>query len=143
MCDSHLIRKLILYANKCLNVREQEEVVEWEKRYSPLPFSAILWVARSVRERKPIVNSKNPSVVNTICIIHSATLMRLPQENLNQSKRGDWRRPQPKWNLTLNKWWNWNSCPKLALSASWTHDLIAQSVRASERNSVVVGSNPT
>ena len=27
--------------------------------------------------------SKNPSVVNTICIIHSTTLMRLPQENFN------------------------------------------------------------
>ena len=39
--------------------------------------------------------------------------------------------------------WNWSGCTKLALSASWTHGLIAQSVRASERNSVVVGSNPT
>ena len=38
---------------------------------------------------------------------------------------------------------NWSSCTKLALSASRTHGLIAQSVRASERNSVVVGSNPT
>ena len=45
---------------------------------------------------------------------------------------------QPKWNVTLNK-----LIGKLALSASWTHGLIAQSVRASERNSVVVGSNPT
>ena len=50
---------------------------------------------------------------------------------------------QPKWNMTLNKRWNWSNCTKLALSASWTHGLIAQSVRASERNSVVVGSNPT
>ena len=32
---------------------------------------------------------------------------------------------------------------KLALSVSWTHGLIAQSVRASEQNSVVMGSNPT
>ena len=31
----------------------------------------------------------------------------------------------------------------LAVSASSTHGLIAQLVRASERNSVVVGSNPT
>ena len=29
------------------------------------------------------------------------------------------------------------------LNASWTHGLIAQSVRAAECNSVVVGSNPT
>ena len=50
---------------------------------------------------------------------------------------------QPKWNVTLNKRWNWSSCTKLALSASWTHGLIAQLVRASEPNSVVVGSNPT
>ena len=41
------------------------------------------------------------------------------------------------------KRWNWSSCTKLALRASWIHGLIAQSVRASEWNSVVVGSNPT
>ena len=46
-------------------------------------------------------------------------------------------------NLTLNKWWNWSSCTKLALSASWIHGLIAQSKRASERNSVVVSLSPT
>ena len=34
------------------------------------------------------------------------------------------------------------SCTKLALSESWTHGLIAQSVRASEQSSLVVGSNP-
>ena len=50
---------------------------------------------------------------------------------------------QPKLNVTLNKWRNWSSCTKLALSASWTHGLMAQSVRASGRNSVVVGSNAT
>ena len=50
---------------------------------------------------------------------------------------------QPKWNMTLNKRWNWRSYTKLALSASWTHGLVAQSVRASERNSLVVGPNPT
>ena len=43
----------------------------------------------------------------------------------------------------MNKRWNWNSCNKLALSASWTHGLIAHSVIASGRNSVVVDSNPT
>ena len=32
---------------------------------------------------------------------------------------------------------------KLALSASWTDELIAESLRASERNSVVLGSDPT
>ena len=41
------------------------------------------------------------------------------------------------------KKWNWSSCTKLALSPSSTHVLIAQLVRGSERNSVVVVSNPT
>ena len=36
-----------------------------------------------------IATSKNPSVVNIICTIHSATLMSLPQENFNQNKRSD------------------------------------------------------
>ena len=58
--------------------------------------------------------------------------------NLFQCKRGDWRRQWQKLNLTLNKQWNWSNCTKLALSAIWTH---AQSVRVSERNSVVVSSN--
>ena len=45
---------------------------------------------------------------------------------------------------TLNKkMWNCSSCTKLALSASWTNGFIAHSFRASERNSVVVGSNLT
>ena len=35
ICDSHLTCKV---ANKCLNVRERVEVVEWNKRCSP-PFS--------------------------------------------------------------------------------------------------------
>ena len=39
--------------------------------------------------------------------------------------------------------WNWRSCTNFALSAGWTHGLIAQSVRAAEQNSVGVGSNPT
>ena len=43
---------------------------------------------------------------------------------------------------TSNKRWNWSSCTKLALSASWTHDLITQSVIRSELDSVVLGSIP-
>ena len=62
---------------------------------------------------------------------------------LQLNKRSDWQRQQPKWNMTLNKRRNWSSCTKLALSRSWTHGLITQSVRASKRNSVVVGLNPT
>ena len=71
------------------------------------------------------------------------TLMWLPQETFNSNKRGEWRRQQLKWNVTLNKQWNWSSYTELALSVSWTHGLLAQSVRASEQNSVVVGSNRT
>ena len=44
---------------------------------------------------------------------------------------------------TLNKRWDWSSSTKLALSTTWTPGLTAQSVRASEQNSVVAGSNPT
>ena len=56
---------------------------------------------------------------------------------------------------TLNKRWNWSTCELLALSESrkpkdqsnswthWTHKVKAQTDRAVERNSVVVGSNPT
>ena len=44
---------------------------------------------------------------------------------------------------TLNKRWNWSSCIKLALSASWNHGLRAQSVGAFKRNSLVVTLNPT
>ena len=55
---------------------------------------------------------------------HSTALMWLPQEHFNSNKRGDWKRQYPKWNATLNKRWNWSSCTKLALTASWTHGLI-------------------
>ena len=39
------------------------------------------------------------------------------------------------------KRWNWNRNPKLAVSASQTHGLIAQLVKASEWNPVVLGLN--
>ena len=45
ICDSHLTCKI---ANKCLNVREQVEVVEWNKKWSP-PFPC----CPVSRERKP------------------------------------------------------------------------------------------
>ena len=43
----------------------------------------------------------------------------------------------------LKKSWNWSSCTKLVVSTSWNYDLIAWSVRAPNRNSVVVGPYPT
>ena len=69
---------------------------------------------------------------------HSATLMWFPTENvvIYKGKR-------PKRNVTLNKWRNWSGCKKMVLSASWTHGMIAQSIKECERGSVVVGSIPT
>ena len=46
-------------------------------------------------------------------------------------------------NMTLRKLWNRSSCTKMSLSTIWTHCLTGHSVRASERNSVVMGSNHT
>ena len=56
--------------NKCLNVREQVEVVEGNKRWSPLPSPTALWVV-SVRERKPW-SKKNPkcsALLNQVVIL--------------------------------------------------------------------------
>ena len=43
-----------------------------------------------------------------------------------------------KWNLILNKRWYCRSCTELPFSESLVHDLIAQFVRATKRNWVVV-----
>ena len=48
---------------------------------------------------------------------------------------------QQKLNVTLNKRWNRSSYTKFPMSVSWNHGLIAQTVRVSEQNSVVVGWN--
>ena len=73
----------------------------------------------------------------------SAIPMWLPQENFNEMKFGDWRRQSREWNMTLKKGCYWRSFTKLALRASWTDGPIAQSVKGSERNSMIVGLNPT
>ena len=93
-----------------------------------------------------IATSKNHSVVNTICInsfrynVISCVRLCLKQmwwltKAKTEMKREHWTK---RW-----KRWNWSSCTKLALTGTWTHGLIAHLVRVSERNSVVVGSNPT
>ena len=79
-----------------------------------------------------IATSKNPSVVNTICIdslhYNVITCARLHLT----SKCGDWRRQKTEIKPEhCTKRWNWSSCTKLALRASCSHGLIAQSVRAS------------
>ena len=38
ICDSHVTPKV---ANKCLNVRERVEVVEWNKKNNPMPSPAV------------------------------------------------------------------------------------------------------
>ena len=55
-----------------------------------------------------------------------------------------WRLTKAKTKMKREHWtkkWNSSNYTKGARKASWTHGLIAQSVRAAERNSVVVGSN--
>ena len=57
-----------------------------------------------------------------------------------------WRLRKENTEMKWEHWtkrWNWSSCADLAVRVSWTHGLIAQLVRASERNSVVVSSDPT
>ena len=88
--------------------------------------------------------SQNPSVVNTICINslccrYVVTCARFRLKQMWQLTKAMAKLKHEHW----TKRWNWSSCTKLALSACWTHDLTAQLFRASEWNSVVVGSNPT
>ena len=81
--------------------------------------------------------------VNTICINSFRYTDVITYRNFDLTKVANDKGKQPKWKLTLNKPWNWSNCTKLAVSASRTHGLIAQSVTLSERISVVAGSNPT
>ena len=83
---------------------------------------------------------KNPSVVNSICIMYQVDYFYKVSIKTNVVT-GEGNRQNEIWHLTNR--WNWNSCRKLALSASWTRGLIPQSVRVSERNLEVMGSKPT
>ena len=53
LCDSHLICKV---ANKCLNVRERVQVVEWNKKWSP-PFPCCP-VSRQCPWKKTLMEKK-------------------------------------------------------------------------------------
>ena len=85
-----------------------------------------------------IATSKNPLVVNTIRINSFCyNVITCARFHLKQM----WRLMKAKTEMKREHWTkrpNWSSCTKLALRASWTHGLIAQSIRASEWNSVVV-----
>ena len=56
MCDSHLTWKV---ANKCLNVREWVEVVEWNKKWSP-PFPRCP-MSRQCPWKKTLIEKKEPA----------------------------------------------------------------------------------
>ena len=95
-------------------------------------LSIYFYIYTYISGQLSIATFKNPSVAITICIssfryTHVITCAK------GNSGNEIW---------TLGNRWNWNSCTKLALSASWIHSLIAWSERASERNSVVLDSNP-
>ena len=90
-----------------------------------------------------------PYISNTIQIwipyvsIHSVTNVIIRARFLLKQM---WRLTKTKTEMKSEHWtkrWNWSRCTTLALSVSWTHGPIALVVRASERSSVVMGSNPT
>ena len=111
-------------------------------QYKNIIFSVKIFRRVSIGQLS-VATSKNPTVMNTICINHSAaSVITCARFLLKQT----WRLTKAIAEMKCEHWterWNWSSCTRLALSVSWTLSLIAQSVRASKRDSVVVGSNPT
>ena len=64
ICDSHLTCKV---ANKCLNVREWVEVVEWNKKWSsPFPCCPVSrqcpW-KKTLIEKKSFISNRTPSEI--------------------------------------------------------------------------------
>lgn len=87
---------------------------------------------KSLSGQLSITISKNPSVLNTICI----TSISLPSWDYLCKFSTKIDVPTDEGNSpsvigTLNKKWNWSSCRKVVLSAKWTHGLRAQLVGAS------------
>ena len=79
ICDSHPTCKV---ANKCLNVRERVEVVEWNKKWSP-PFPCCP-VSRQCPWKKTLIEkksrvSKEPGTTNLACY-------KLTHNNINKGK---------------------------------------------------------
>ena len=70
ICDSHLTCKVV---NKCLNVREWVEVVDWNKRWPP-PFPCCP-VSRQCLCKKTLIEKKKCQYTRTI----------LRNENMGQS----------------------------------------------------------
>ena len=64
-------------------------------------------------------------------------------QNFHLNKRGESPRQQTQGKLKIEqKMKLWSNCTKLVLSAIWNSGLIAQLVRASKHNLVIVASNP-
>ena len=88
-------------------------------------------IAQSVRasKRNSVFVGSNPSQANFLELLQRIRQWWIPYIYIYDYLKkicGDWRRQRPKWNLTLSKQWRWSGCTMLALSASWTHGLIAQ-----------------
>ena len=80
-----------------------------------------------------MATSENPSVVNTMCISSFHYTHVITFRKLQLNKRGDWRRQTAKMKCDIEKKWNRSGCTTFALSASWSHGLLAQFVRMSDR----------
>ena len=99
---------------------------------------------KSHSDQLSMATSQNDSVLSTIrisslCCTHVITCARFHLKRMWQLTKAMAEMKRERW----TKRWNLISCTKLALSARWAHGLVAQSVRASEWNSVVLGSNPS
>ena len=106
-------------------------------------------IALSVRtfERNLVVVSSNPTPANFLKLLlkliqwwipyasihvatHVITYARFCLKQVSQLTKAMVKMRREHYTMR----WNWSSFIKLALSATWTHGLIAQSVRASECN---------
>ena len=79
ICDSHLTCKV---ANECLNVRERVEVVEWNKRWSPLfpccPVSRQCLWKKTLIEKKIFIFESGPwDLLKKICLFNLSVVASL------------------------------------------------------------------
>ena len=132
------------FVNSIISTRNRNQISSQKPDFS-LRLNGIQWSWVQIPLRPTFYSYFKESVSSEyhmyqLILLHSCAYLQKTSIKINVATNED---KQPKSNVTLNKRWNWNRCTKFALSVSWTHGLIAQLVRASERNSMVVGSNPT
>ena len=107
-------------------------------------------------ERNSVLVGSNPTQANFLWLLLKILQWWIPYVSIHSATnvitcarlrlKEMWRLTKAKTEMKREYWtkrWNWSSCTKLALRVTWTHGLITQSVRAFERNSEVVHSNPT